>query len=225
MRTATTPMALGLTAAPVSLGVWTAEARQPAGESTLEGVWVLNASLSDEMPKPSAAGGDNSRAVRDDARRGSGPGVGGGFFGRGPGGGRGGDRPDPEKMAANRKGMQSAMEDLTTASRRMTIVVTDRGEVLTTYADGRVMRLIPDDREHSGLAGTSMRVTRKTRWQGNQLVTEVELESRTKFQLHQTHQTDPDGRVLRVTSRFEGDRFEDNEDQEFRLVYEREEAF
>ena len=221
MRTATTPMALGLTAALVSLGVWTAEARQPAGESTLEGVWVLNASLSDEMPKPS--GSDNSRAVRDDARRGAGPGVGGGFFGRGPGGGQGG-RPDPEKMAENRKGMQSAMEDLTTAPRRMTIEITDRGEVRSAYGDGRVVRLIPDDREHSGLAGTSMRVTRKTRWQGNQLITEVELESRTKVRLHQTHQADPDGRVLRVTSRFEGDPFEHDEDQEFSLVYEREDA-
>ena len=223
MRTATTPMALGLTAALVSLGLWTAEARQPAGESTIEGVWVLNAGLSDEMPTPSPERRDSSRADRDDARRGAGVGVGGGFFGRGPGGGRG-RRPDPEQMAADRKGMQSAMEDLTTAPRRMTIVVTDRGEVLTTYAGGRVVRLIPDDREHSGLAGTSMRVTRKARWQGNQLVTEIKLESRTKFQLHQTHQADPDGRVLRVTSRFEGDRFEDNEDQEFRLVYEREEA-
>ena len=223
MGTATTPMALGLTAAVVSLGLWTAEARQPAGESTLEGVWVLNASLSDEMPNASA-GGDNSGAVRDDARRGAGPGVGGGFLGRGPGGGQGG-RPDPEKMAANRKGVQSAMEDLTTAPRRMTIEITDRGEVLSTYSDGRVVRLIPDDREHSGLAGTSMRVTRTTRWQGNQLVTDVELESRTKVRLHQTHQADPDGRVLRVTSRFEGDPFEDNEDREYRLVYEREEAF
>ena len=119
MRTATTPMALGLTAALVSLGLWTAEARQPAGESTIEGVWVLNAALSDEMPKPSRDG-DSSRGDRDDARRGAGPGVGGGFFGRGPVGNRGG-RPDPEKMAANREGMQSAMEDLTTAPRRMTI--------------------------------------------------------------------------------------------------------
>ena len=111
-----------------------------------------------------------------------------------------------------------------TAPHRMTIVVSDRGEVLKTYADGRVVRLIPDDREHSGLAGTSMRVTRKTRWQGNQLVTEIKLESRTKFRLHQIHQTEPDGHVLHVTSRFEGDRFEDKEDQEFHLVYELEEA-
>ena len=223
MRTTTTPMALGLTAALVSLGLWTAEARQPVGESTIEGVWVLDAGLSDEMPTPSPERRDSSRADRDDARRGAGPGVGGGFFGRGPGGGQGG-RPDPEKMAADRKGMQSAMEDLTTAPRRMTIEVTDRGEVLTTYADGRVVRLVPDDREHSGLAGTSMRVTRKTKWQGKQLVSEIKLESSTKFQLHQTHEVDPDGRVLRVTSRFEGDQFEDNENQEFRLVYEREDA-
>ena len=51
-----------------------------------------------------------------------------------------------------REAMQSAMEDLTTAARRMTVVETER-EVLLTYADGRV-RLIPDDREHAGIAGT-----------------------------------------------------------------------
>lgn len=223
MRTATTPTAVGLTAALVSLVLWTAEARQPDSESSIEGVWVLNTGLSDEMPTPSAGGRDSSRADRYDARRGAGPGTGGGFFGRGPVGNRGG-RPDPEKTAESREGMQSAFEDLTTAPRRMTIKVTARGEVLATYASGRVVRLIPDDREHSGLAGTSMRVTRKTKWQGKQLVTEAKLESRTKLELYQTHQVDPDGQVLTVTSRFEGDRFEDIEDQEFRLVYEREGA-
>ena len=228
MRIATTPMALGLTAALASLGLWTAEAGQPTGESTIEGIWVLNQDLSDEMPRLSRERGDNSRGSGGGRRGGGFGGFGGGFGGaggggRGGGGGGGGDRPDPEEMAAMREAVQSAMEDLTTAARRMTIVVNDAGEVILTYADGRVVRLIPDDREHAGIAGTSMEVTRRTKWQGEQLVTEIELQSRMKFELHQTYLAHPDGRVLLVTSRFEGDRFEDGENQEFRRVYEREE--
>ena len=71
MRIATTPMALGLTAALASLGLWTAEAGQPTGESTIEGIWVLNQDLSDEMPRLSRERGDNSRGSGG-GRRGAG---------------------------------------------------------------------------------------------------------------------------------------------------------
>ncbi len=70
--------------------------------------------------------------------------------------------------------MQSAMKDLMTAARRMTIVVTE-SEVLLTYDDGRVARLIPDDREHAGIAGSSMQVKRRTTWNGDKLVAQIEL--------------------------------------------------
>ena len=103
----------------------------------------------------------------------------------------------------------------------MTIVVSER-EVLLTYADGRVVRLIPDDREHAGIAGNSMKVTRRTVWNDGRLVARIELESSATLKLEQTYDVQLDGEHLIVTSRFEGDRFEDGEDGEFRRVYERE---
>ena len=133
---------------------WGAESRAQETTTPIVGVWVLNEDLSDELPRSFGSRPDNQR------ERSGGGGRGGGGFGGGggfPGGGRGGDRPDPEEMAAMREAMQSAIEDLTRAARRMTIVVNDGAEVVLTYADGRVVRLIPDDREHAGIAGNSMR--------------------------------------------------------------------
>ena len=109
----------------------------------------------------------------------------GGGRGGGSGWSRGGERPDPEEIAAMQSAMrsddgcaiaamQSAMKDLMTAARRMTIVVTE-SEVLLTYDDGRVARLIPDDREHAGIAGSSMQVKRRTTWNGDKLVAQIEL--------------------------------------------------
>ena len=83
--------------------------------------------------------------------------------------------------------MQSAMKDLMTAARRMTVVETER-EVLLTYDDGRVVRLIPDDQKHAGIAGSSMQVERRTKWNGEKLVTRIELQSRMKLKLEQTYE-------------------------------------
>ncbi|GIS98034.1 MAG: hypothetical protein CM1200mP25_2710 [Acidobacteriota bacterium] len=44
-----------------------------------------------------------------------------------------------------------------------------------------MVRLLPDGREHAGLAGTSMRVTRVTQWDDTTLVTEIQLDSRVKL--------------------------------------------
>ena len=120
-----------------------------------------------------------------------------------------------------REAMQSAMKDLMTAARQMTIVESDR-EVLLTYDDGRVVRLIPDDREHAGIAGRSMQVTRRTKWNGEKLVTRIELQSRMKLKLEQTYEVRLDGQQLVITSIFEGERFGNDEDRELRRVYDRE---
>ena len=226
--------AVGLAAPPVGAGVSAVSAQALEDERSIQGVWVLNSELSDD---PRAALGNEGRGNRE--RRGSGAGGGrgrgpggggfggggfggGGFGGRGGGGGgRGGDRPDPEEMAEMREAMQSAMNDLMTAARRMTIVETER-EVLLTYGDGRVVRLIPDDQEHAGIAGSSMQVKRRTKWMGERLVTQIELESRMKVELEQTYEVLLDGQQLVITSRFEGDRFKNDEARELRRVYDRE---
>ena len=190
----------------------------------LLGTWVLNDDLSDALP-PRAEMSKGNRG-----RRGGGfAGPGGGFGGLGGGGlggrrggfgGRTGGRVPPEDRALRRAGLQEAIKDLTTAPRRMTIDGSPEAIVLT-YNDRRVVRLLPDGREHAGLAGTSMRVTRVTQWDDTTLVTEIQLDSRVKFEIEQTyHVHDGEyGLQLVVTSRFNGGPF-GRETREIRRVYD-----
>ena len=198
-------------------------------ESALTGIWVLNSDLSDnpqgtapperrdDRRDRSAAGGFGRPGGGGQGGFGGGPGAGGGFGSRGSGAG---ERADAEDMAAMRQAMQSAIEDLMSAPRRMTIVVPDN-EILLTYGDGRVVRLIPDERPHAGIAGNAMEVKRTTMWDGDRLVTQIELQSRIAFGLEQTYEVGPEGRRLVVTSRFESERFGNDEGREFSRVYER----
>ena len=154
-------------------------------ERTLDGSWVVNEDLSDELrPRPPRRDGDDERRGRGGFGR---PGR-GGFGGRG--GGFGGD---PEQAARMRANLQEALRDLLTAPRRMTIV-TEPDEMVLTYDDGRVVRLIPDDREHSGLAGTSAQVTRRTSWRGTTLEAEIELQARVGVRVHQSYESTNLGR-------------------------------
>ena len=231
---------LAMAIAGTALGAWlggsagaAASGAPQDAELVLAGTWVLNDELSDD-PRARAEERDDDSARRPGGRGGFGRGPGGfggpgggpgGFGGRGPGGfggrggfggGRDGERPDPERMA----GMREAMRDLLSAARRMTIAG-DRNEVVLTYDDGRVVRLIPDGREHAGLAGTSAQVKRTTQWNGETLEAEIELQARRKFTVRQTYevQDGPDGgRQLIVTSRVEGGRR--GGDRELRRVYD-----
>jgi len=200
-------------------------------EQALAGSWVVNEDLSDELrPQPGGRDADGERRGPG-GFGGPGWGPGGGFgggrggFGGGRGGfggGRGGfgGGGDPQQMARMRATMQEAMRDLMTAPRRMTIAAGER-EIVLTYGDRRVVRLIPDDREHSGLAGTSARVTRKTRWRGAVLEAEIELQSRLDLRVRQTYEvriTEGGYRQLIVTTRIDGGRR--GRDRELRRVYD-----
>ena len=132
----------------------------------LSGDWLFNYELSDEpQSRMPAAVGD----ARPREPSGGIGGIGGGFGGRGGYGGRPGGygRPqDPERREAGREQMaetREAMDDLLTAPRRMTIVQSPR-ELVLTYDDGRSVRLVPDDREHAGIAGNGVEVIRRTTW-------------------------------------------------------------
>jgi hypothetical protein len=176
------------------------------------GAWVLNAELSDDPQEIS--GSDRDRGGR-----------GGGFGGRRGGfGGRDGDgnRPAPEDIAERRTGIQEGMRDLTSVPRRMTISGS-QDEVILTYDDGRVIRLLPDGREHAGLAGSRMRLTRTTRWDSATLITDIELEGRLRFEVKQTYEVrnGEAGKQLIVTSRFGGGPFRE-EEREFRRIYDAE---
>ncbi len=197
--------------------VLSSEVAQPEFSPTsLEGGWVLNADLSDE-PRARLEG------VGDDRGRGRGRGA-AGRRGSGPGGrGRaGGSPPTREELARLRQGIQEAVRDLMTAPRRMTIVMIEN-EIVATYDDGRVIRLVSDDQAHKGIAGTSMQVTRKTRWENEKLVTDISLDSRIEVKLEQTYEvrlTDPEGKQLIVTSRFIGGRASNGDRRELRRVYD-----
>ena len=114
------------------------------------------------------------------------------------------------------------MRDLMTAARRMTIIGT-RDEILLTYNDGRVVRLLPDGRAHAGVAGTSMRVTRTTRWDDEILIADIELEGRVKFEIERSYEVrnGESGRQLIVISRFDSSPF-GGEEREFRRIYDAE---
>ncbi len=220
-------------------GVGPEIAQAPEGDRAIQGVWVLNDELSDDpRARLGSMAGEEGRQGRGGGRGGFGGGGGGrrGFGGGGGGGGGGGfggvgggrgggfggggDRPSPEEMAERREAMQSAMEDLMTAARRMTVVEGER-EVILTYADGRVIRLIPDDKEHAGIAGESMQVSRRTKWDGEKLVTQIELQGRMSLEIEQTYEVLREGQQLVVTSKVEGGRGSD-EPRVLRRVYDRE---
>jgi len=217
MRVMTKPMAtVGLAA------LWAVTAGSPAQaqetERAITGVWALNQDLSNDPQEAVLRGRPDGQGARGRGGSGAfgGPGSGGrGGFGGGRGGGfgggRGGDRPDPEEMAATREAMQSAMKDLMSAPRRMTIEETQRG-VLLTYDDGCVVWLIPDDQEHAGIAGNAMEVRRRTKWVGEKLVAQIDLQSRIEFKLEQTYEARLDGQQLVITSTFEGERFGNDEE-------------
>ena len=197
--------------------VLSSDVAQPeSSTASLEGIWMLNADLSDE-PRARLEG------VGDDRGRGRGRGL-AGRRGSGPGGrGRaGGSPPTREELARLRQGIQEAVRDLMTAPRRMTIVMIEN-EIVATYDDGRVIRLVSDDQAHKGIAGTSMQVTRKTRWENEKLVTDISLDSRIEVRLEQTYEvrlTDPEGKQLVVTSRFVGGRASNGDRRELRRVYD-----
>lgn len=96
--------------------------------------------------------------------------------------------------------VREAFADLLTAPRRMTIVQRAR-DIVLRYDDGRVVRLVPDDRDHAGLAGRGVRITRKTRWDGAALRAEIRLESVPRV----THvlETQLEGQRLVVTTHVE----------------------
>ena len=197
--------------------VLSSDVAQPeSSAASLEGIWMLNTDLSDE-PRARLEG------VGDDRGQGRGRGAAGRRGSRPGGRGRAGGRPpDREELARLRQGIQEAVRDLMTAPRRMTIVMIEN-EIVATYDDGRVIRLVSDDQAHKGIAGTSMQVTRRTRWENEKLVTDISLDSRIEVRLEQTYEvrlTDPEGKQLIVTSRFVGGRASNGDRRELRRVYD-----
>jgi hypothetical protein len=134
--------------------------------SGLVGAWTLNADLSD---KPQDLSND---AGRGKGRPPGGSGRTGGFGGGRGGAGRGGfggpgagGGMSPE----DRQRMRDALRDIVAATDRLTIVETN-SMIIVTAEDGRVERLSPDGRK---VADESTKIARKSKWDGDKLVTEI----------------------------------------------------
>ena len=179
-----------LLAAPAGLGGQSAD---------LAGDWRLNYDLSDD-PRGHPPRADGERHPRRPAER----------FGFEPPYDEFGRRRDryrrpygPEDRDADRlpgNEVREAFADLLTAPRRMTIVQRAR-DIVLRYDDGRAVRLVPDDRDHAGLAGRGVRITRRARWDGASLRAEIRLESVPRV----THllEPQPGGERLVVTTQVE----------------------
>ena len=114
--------------------------------------------------------------------------------------------------------MRGAMQELLVAPNRMTVVCLD-GDLLFTYDDGRVMRLIPDDAPHAGIVADGIKVMRKTKWEDDSLTVQFELPS--GMSVLQTHRVQPDSGQLIVTTSLQGGR--GTGEREFHRVYDAEE--
>lgn len=173
---------------------------QPARPTAIVGVWTLNTDKTDTAPEP-PEGGDpegRGRGGRGGPGGGSGGGQGGpggggfgGGFGGGGGGGGGrgaGGRGNPEAMQRRR----DALRDIFEAPARMTVTRTESMVIITT-GDGRTTRLATDG---SKVKDQSTGIERKTKWDGNRLLSEISGAGREK--ITETYSLDPESHQLVV---------------------------
>jgi hypothetical protein len=163
--------------------------------SPIVGAWTLNRDLSDQPP---SRDGSDRRDGGDGTRRGGGYGRGGGMRGGFGGGNRGGGRAnaDPEEMARVRE----AMRDILNPPDHLTIVQAD-AMISITGPDGRTTRLSPNGKK---IKDDNTKIERKTRWDGEKLVSEINGAGPGK--ITQTLSVDTSARQLHVTAFVEGGR-------------------
>jgi hypothetical protein len=168
--------------------------------SSIVGIWTLNKELSDAPASTTERGQRGGRGYgggRGGGGAGGGLGRGGGGRGgggRGGGGLGGGDRTNPEDASR----MRDAMRDILDAPDRMTITQSESMVIITT-GDGRTTRLSTDGKK---IKDESTGIERKTRWEGEHLVSEISGAGRQK--ITQTYAVNPEARQLTITLQFGG---------------------
>jgi hypothetical protein len=165
---------------------------------SIAGAWTLNTELSDPPRDPAReSGGDNrGRARGGPGHGGGGHGGGGrgGFGGQGGGFGGRGAGMDREEVAR----LRDAMRDITNPPDRLLVTQTE-AMIVITAPDGRTTRLSLDGKK---VKDENTKVERKSRWEGEKLVTDI-----TGFpagKLIQSYVVNPDDRRLHVTVQVEG---------------------
>jgi hypothetical protein len=175
----------------ILIGIWLSAESRAQTPAALSGAWALNRDQSDRSAEP------GERTDQEHGRRGGGRrsgGFGGGRGGFGRGGGAAAAPPDREGMAR----MRDAMRDIMTPSDRLTITQTD-SMIVITGADGRTTRLAPDG---SKVKDENTHIERKTRWDGDKLLSEINGLGRGK--ITQTFSVDPEHHQLRIVALLEG---------------------
>jgi hypothetical protein len=133
--------------------------------ASIVGAWTLNKDASQLAPEPPPGDGQRSRGGSGGRRGGGG---GGGGFGRGGSGGGfsgGGRGASSDEQRRRTEAVRAIME----APERLTITRTESLVIVTT-GEGRTTRLSPDGKK---IKDDSTGIERKSRWDGNNLVTEI----------------------------------------------------
>ena len=195
LRMAVLSSIAGMLSSGLSLSVSAQSPSTPA-PSSIVGAWTLNKSLS-EAPATTPERGDRGGGRGGyGGRRGGGGGFGGGgrggFGGGGFGRGGSGGRGNPDDMRRLRDAMREVLE----APDRMTITRTDSMVIITT-GDGQTTRLATDGKK---VKDESTGIERKTRWDKDQLISEISGAGGGK--VTQTFGVNPDSHQLTVTLDF-----------------------
>jgi hypothetical protein len=187
-----------IVAAALSLGIVPGRLAAQQPPSSIVGVWTLNADRSDHPEDTPQRGRPEGRGRFGGGGSGGGFGGrrGGGGFGGGFGGGRGGGggRGTPEEMQRRR----DAMRALTDAPDRLTITQTDTTVIVTT-GDGRTTRLATNG---SKVKDDSTGIERKTKWDGDHLVSEISGIGRGK--IVETYAVDAESHELVISLQLPG---------------------
>jgi hypothetical protein len=165
-------------------------AQSPEKSAAIVGGWTLNRDLSDQVPdRPD---GERQSGSAGGRRGGRGGGGRGGYGGGQPAAGGG----DPEEMARIRE----AMRDIINPPSHL--IIADTGSMIVmTSPDGHTTRLSPDGQK---IKEENTKIERKTRWDGEKLVTEINGVGQNK--ITQTFSVDAERRQLRVAVLIENSR-------------------
>jgi hypothetical protein len=173
------------------IAVWLSAESRAQTKPSLVGAWTLNKDLSDRPPDRDERTGGNAggRAGGSGGRR-------GGFGRRGMGGG--GRGPDIDREAIGRR--REAMRDIMEPPDHLTVTQTE-SMILITDGEGRTTRLSTDGQK---IKDDNTGIERKTRWEGDKLVSEISGAGPGK--ITQSYTVDPAGHQLRITAIVEGGR-------------------
>jgi hypothetical protein len=164
------------------------------------GIWVISPDA--RLRGPEAASVPSGRPEgRERSRSGGGGrrGTGGGGLGGGGFGGRGGRG---EESADERAAIANYSRTILQPAKQMTIVVHE-ASLSIAYDDGRTVTLETSNKKVSGRAENGfVKLTRKSRWEGDALVSQVEIENGPKFE--EKYEVIADGAELRVSVTTEG---------------------